>query len=377
MKKRLFYFVVLLSIVSCEHKEGCGGDRVCSSIWDNLDLRAVSGLRADVEEVVCYINDGNSEDDPSTPDVDESQIRSMYQKFNGKGQLIAYNPTPIDVEDLAPMGVVSGRINDGFGQSTASYKYSYDGLGRIVEVEMYDIAIFGLEPVTYSISYGNHGVYIPAPFAVGVLPVYLLKGVVSIESSFGYSMECDGESATEIYPSLGWVSPARRSVHEIIDRYTRSIVFESLMSGDDGGDVVVNRTVEKYFWSDNGLLESVFVKITNPASGGDVSEESTEEVITYSKVDMFKVLNHVWSINGTTDALYYYKYNQQLLPIEGAYRTGESYPNLGYYPPVPFMWKYLKFDSSGNWTEKSQSLLHDDYESVITWKQSLRYFTDN
>ena len=383
MIRGLFCVIVLSCFSSCTTT--CGGDDdgkvICppSSIWDNLSTRHLLGWSGDIEEVVCYLDDGNFEDDPSTPDYDESQTRCMYQKFNEKGQIIAYNPTPLDHDELEPTSLQgSGRISDDFGQSTASYEYSYDGMGRIVGVVMYDIAIFGFDPVTYTITYGEHTNLIVAPFTVGTLPIYLLRGVVSIESSYGYSMYFEQDKALEIYPSMGWGSPAREATQNIVDGYPQSVVFESMMTGEGGEDVVVNSTTELYEWSETGVLLKADVEVIIPAMGEGLAEESSQESIVYSEQYLLKPTNYVWTVNGEVDAAYYYKYNEQGLPYEGAYRTGVGYPNMGSYTPMAFVWDYTAFDSHGNWTSKSQEVSYDgQVQFIMEWEQTATYFSAN
>ena len=380
MNRGLFYLAVMLCLGSCGPTSGGDNDKHhLVSIWDNLSSRWLLGWEGDIKEVVCYIDDGNFKDDPSTPDYDESQVRCMHQKFNDKGQIIAFNPTPFDHDKLEPtLTKVSGRISDSFAQSTASYEYSYDGLGRITEVVMYDVAMFGFDPVTYTVTYGDHLSFVVAPFVVGTLPIYLLRGVASIESSFGYSMFFEGDQATEIYPSLGWGNPARRAIQTIVGEYPQSIVFESMMVGDQGEDVVVNRTTELYKWSEVGVLLKADVEVVVPSVGGGAAEESSLESIVYSREYPLKPTNHVWSVNGEVDAAYYYKYNEDGLLYEGAYRTGPGYPNMGSYTPVSFAWDYTTFDSSENWIAKSQDIWADgQFQFVMSWEQTITYFSVN
>lgn len=370
MTKILFYSILLLSFISCSDSDR-DEETPITSIWSGSHLELLD-LKGSVMELSCYISDGSVEDDPNTSE-NESYIPFVRERFNSLGQLIYYNTTSFDSTSEP---IVQSRIDDGFIVPMAIYNYMYDSESRLVSVEMYDVGKYGLVdaleyPIVYDIVYGDHELYVPVPFSVGGLPIFLLRGVESIvadEPTLGtsYSLICDGEVAQESSAGGGWMDPPKTATYTFENNYPSKVTTSTTLNNQ-----LLSSVVEVYRWSDRGSLRSVEREL----SSGDLEMAIVTEEINYT--DLLKPLAHIWQLDGVQDASFNYRYTDGL-PVKGAYLKSADFPTLGEYAPIPFTWEYKDFDQEGNWIEKIEpkevgegSL---DVDSKSKWIREFIYF---
>lgn len=86
---------------------------------------------------------------------DEEAVSSSEWKFDISGHLIYYNPTSIEPTIYAR----------DVWQVMACYSYGYDKAGKMVKVIVND---FSGDPVIYTLTYGEHEVFVPLIFPLGI-----------------------------------------------------------------------------------------------------------------------------------------------------------------------------------------------------------------
>lgn len=368
MNKSILCLILTLTLASCFDT----GKRHVTPIWSGYwSQQELLGLKGDVQELNSYLSDGVTTDNPDTPE-NESRVHFMTQKFNSGGQLEYYNTTTTE-----PTPQPESRIDIEFAAKMAYYYYKYDTQGRISSVKMYDIGKYGPgAPFTYIITYGDHEKYIPVPFSVGGLSIYLIKGITSITSetnipNTSYSLTYDGESVESNEIGGGWENPPKKSVYTFNNKFPHTITTYASMDGQP-----IWTKVEEYSWDVKGVLGTLTVTTTPAGAANEI--EVVKEHIKYSDKYPLKPLNHVWWLNGVQDASFIYQYNDKGLAIRGAYITSADYPHKGSYTPTPFTWIYEEYDDDDNWIIKVEPKTSEDDNSNVNyknrWTREFKYF---
>lgn len=173
MNKCLSIVSAVLLTVGCEKSENRTEDELATKLFYEQSHRMHLGLKDAVKEVREY-----KIELASNPIQNDSVLIAVYT-FNEKGNLIAY----------APSGEQKEAQTYWIPMDLESYEYDYDAQNRLVQVRK--ITNY-TEPVVYTLTYGNHSTYLPLPFELKPIGQWLVKGLVSIESSeLHYSF--DGE----------------------------------------------------------------------------------------------------------------------------------------------------------------------------------------
>ena len=158
--------------------------------------------------------------------------------FDKCGHLLIYNP----INELAD---ASSGLTRGWGTAgdATRYSYGYDSAGRLAVVTETEL---GGASVVYELKYGTHTAYVPFPLSFAGLPLFLLKGLVSVEGDNGFKYEFDGEKA--VCETDSWMGITRTEY--LFRNSYPSMCTKQLIRGDE----VLQHEETVYAFGEKGLL---------------------------------------------------------------------------------------------------------------------------
>lgn len=279
--------------------------------------------------------------------LDEEGVEAVRAtlEFDTCGHLVGYDPLGLS----ATQGITTYEI--GWIDPT-TYRYEYNEKGQLIRAIS---EVMGEEPVTYQLTYGDHGHYVPLPFALGAVPFFLVRDLVRVEGG-GVVYTCDGKQA--VYSTESWTG-------------TTSVVF-----GFDG-DYPVKCTETMYRNTDTSRI-----RITNYVFGEKGELRSSSERTTYPGEEQYDGVEltylpgfwllpsvEVLYLDGEEDTRYKYEYDAAGNLLSKSYVRGEGTEN-----PVAGKEEtnvYAGEDQYGNWTIRTCTIpglgLMDYRRELIYW----------
>lgn len=333
MKTRyLFLAALLLAAAGCDDNDNGGGNPGIS-VWE-LSHRDYLLLRGNVSETV-----------ESLTEEGEEPFVICETKFDAAGRLTLSNTTGMEFD--APAATYASRST---WISPEAVAYRYDPQGRMIRVEVY--ALGEPDPTTYEISYGTHTRYVPVPFRFADKPLWLLRGVSAITGSDGYSLRCDGTTASA------------ETAETWEGKHVSTVAFEGdypvriETTTQQRGETLMTTTTE-YTWGAAGRLLRSSEQMTDAASG-DKQTTLTE----YDPSLLLSPLRTTVTVNGETSYVFTYTYFGNGLPGTGSYTEGQGFLE------TPFEKNYSGEDAHGNWTRCTTTSM----DSPITTDRKISYF---
>lgn len=163
--------MLALACTSCESENEEGPVAAPKVFWDT-PVREMMSIAGPVQRVKTQA---------VMPGESEPYILNSCE-FDAQGRMVTYDPVGL-------------YTTFEYNVPTKASEYSYDAQGRLTSIKTIE---FGTE-TTYTLTYGDHGNYVPLPLAMGDLRIYLVKDLVEVASSEGevlLSWE-DGKAVTE------------------------------------------------------------------------------------------------------------------------------------------------------------------------------------
>lgn len=328
MKKSYLILLAGLLLAGCSDGDGCKNNGPESSVWE-LSSADYLLLKGKVSQVVETSTDTSNPDDPYT-------MTLLDARFDASGRIVSYNPTGVDFSESAQ----SLSTRAGWEISSAC-EFAYDGLGRMNSVVSHTLG--ELTAITYQITYGDHQSYVPVPFVVMDKPLWLLRGVTAITGSDGYTLQCDGVTATADYPE-GWSGKRQVSVFFEGEYPARSVSVTTLR-----GETTQTATTT-YTWGANGRLMRTSVVTQIP------EEEPSTEVVEYDARLLCSPVRKSFSSGGEVQAEIAYDYHGNGLPSAARYPVGSESEWFG----QPFTMEYSDEDAQGNWLKCKKIIPGED-----------------
>lgn len=371
MNRYTIYIFLTLTFVSCY---GTDKKFIGTSIWIDSHKQLLN-MNGEVKEATIYQYDKLPADELIALH-DQKRTHLTTHKFNVAGQLEYYNTSNTEPHQRTQTESI---IEVEVAESAPCYYYDYDTQGRINSVSVYDINRYGSNsPFTYIIEYGDHNAYIPAPFSLGGLPIYLLKGVTSITSQttlldISYSLVYNGSSAESNSVNGSGTNSHQTSTITFANYYPHTTTTSTLStpSNAEVNEVTSTKVIE-YRWSDSGVLNSSSTLST------DQQGQATTEQTTYSPLYILQPTNHTWWSNGEQDGSFSYLYNDKGLVTSGISTAPTEHPQSYNYIFKPFTWIYEQYDTEDNWTVKIEPEITNTESRNINykyrWIQSIMYY---
>ena len=253
---------------------------------------------------------------------DEEAVSSSEWKFDISGHLIYYNPTSIEPTIYAR----------DVWQVMACYSYGYDKAGKMVKVIVND---FSGDPVIYTLTYGEHEVFVPLIFPLGIYDFFLVKGLESISDADGSVLYTySGNKA--IYTTESW-----SGVTSTTFEYDEGVMYpvRKIVTLKRGG-VIANMEITSYLYNEDGSL----------ASSDKIVKEGENEVertvVRYMASTLLPV-SKLTDAGGQLD--WTYKYDDNNWWTEITYK--EHFEEEAEAKELSI---YTRKDAFGNWTEAVQ-----------------------
>lgn len=270
--------------------------------------------------------------------------------FDEQGHLLEYDPTSDLVDTSSSSDFTRGWSTAG---DATKYFYEYDVAGKLVKVTE-----TGLEadPIVYELEYGAHAVYIPFPLSFAGLPLFLLKGLVSVEGNNGFRYEFDGEKAVcEIDSWMG----TTRTEYQFRDSYPSKCTKQWIR----GGEVLQNEETV-YAFGEKGLLLGMTISVLTDDDPDSVQKQSLVYASPWLQV------KEVVAEFGLTQERYAYEYTE-----EGFLLSATKSDNEGNTASVHL--NAYEQDAQGNWifAERAVEGYFNDYwpEGTMVLKQRFSY----
>lgn len=346
--KRFVYMTVCLALAAiagtgCSEKEGPDPQYNPRPVWETYSHARLMKFSGVVQQVTTV--EGTGEESNTLLDA----------RFDGSGRLLSYNPTGIELEpeQMAPV--------TRWGVAVTWFDYAYDTTGRLTSVTKYEV---GADPEVFTITYGTHTSYIPAPFPLGDIEPFMLRGVTRIQSTAGYTMTCNGSTATATQ-SRTW-PPVLSETTLTISRGVpaNALTIEYANQGGVKGEER-SRTETSYTYERNWLVGMESAKTYSDGDGSDdyrlVTQYSTEWPCTLS------VRERYLGQSQTPEFRIEYRYAENGQPLGAAYTIG-TYE--GEFFEQPFEQRYTNYDEKNNWITAIRTV--DATEIPLT--RTLTYF---
>ena len=239
LNKLLFILPLICVITSCgdtelEAPEIIPSEPSVISFWEEQSHLVMMGWKGKVNAVkeFSYIVPFERQS------KDEEAVSSSEWKFDISGHLIYYNPTSIEPTIYAR----------DVWQVMACYSYGYDKAGKMVKVIVND---FSGDPVIYTLTYGEHEVFVPLIFPLGIYDFFLVKGLESISDADGSVLYTySGNKA--IYTTESW-----SGVTSTTFEYDEGVMYpvRKIVTLKRGG-VIANMEITSYLYNEDGSLAS-------------------------------------------------------------------------------------------------------------------------
>ncbi len=253
---------------------------------------------------------------------EEEVISSLEWEFDTNGHLRYYNPT----------GIESGVYARDVWQTIACYSYEYDETGKMVRVIVND---FSGEPVIYTLIYGEHDVFVPLIFPLGVYDFFLIRGLESISNEDGsISYFFNGEEAS--YTTESWTGVTNTTFE--YDRKGIYPIRKTVTFAREG--IIAKTEVTSYIYNEDGSLSSSD-KIVKEGEN-----EIERTVIRYMASTLLPI-SKLTDAGGQLDWTYKYDDNNRWTEVIYKEYFDEEFE-------VKESSIYTQKDAAGNWTEAIQ-----------------------
>ena len=323
LNKLLFILPLICVITSCgdtelEAPEIIPSEPSVISFWEEQSHLVMMGWKGKVNAVkeFSYIVPFERQS------KDEEAVSSSEWKFDISGHLIYYNPTSIEPTIYAR----------DVWQVMACYSYGYDKAGKMVKVIVND---FSGDPVIYTLTYGEHEVFVPLIFPLGIYDFFLVKGLESISDADGSVLYTySGNKA--IYTTESW-----SGVTSTTFEYDEGVMYpvRKIVTLKRGG-VIANMEITSYLYNEDGSL----------ASSDKIVKEGENEVertvVRYMASTLLPV-SKLTDAGGQLD--WTYKYDDNNWWTEITYK--EHFEEEAEAKELSI---YTRKDAFGNWTEAVQ-----------------------
>lgn len=323
LNKLLFILPLICVITSCgdtelEAPEIIPSEPSVISFWEEQSHLVMMGWKGKVNAVKesSYIVPFERQS------KDEEAVSSSEWKFDISGHLIYYNPTSIEPTIYAR----------DVWQVMACYSYGYDKAGKMVKVIVND---FSGDPVIYTLTYGEHEVFVPLIFPLGIYDFFLVKGLEGISDADGSVLYTySGNKA--IYTTESW-----SGVTSTTFEYDEGVMYpvRKIVTLKRGG-VIANMEITSYLYNEDGSL----------ASSDKIVKEGENEVertvVRYMASTLLPV-SKLTDAGGQLD--WTYKYDDNNWWTEITYK--EHFEEEAEAKELSI---YTRKDAFGNWTEAVQ-----------------------
>lgn len=270
--------------------------------------------------------------------------------FDKRGHLLIYNP----INELAD---ASSGLTRGWGAAgeATRYSYGYDSAGRLTVVTETEL---GGASVVYELKYGTHTVYVPFPLSFAGLPLFLLKGLVSVEGDNGFKYEFDGEKA--VCETNSWMGITRTEY--LFRNSYPSMCTKQLIRGDE----VLQHEETVYAFGEKGVL----LGMTTSARTNDDSDMVQKRSVVYASPWLQVQVTEVTYEAGLAQERTVYTYTE-----EGFLLSATKSDNEGNTASVHL--NAYELDAQGNWASAERAVegYFNDYwpEGTMNLKQEFSY----
>lgn len=270
--------------------------------------------------------------------------------FDKRGHLLIYNPINDFVE--ASSGLTRGW---GTAGDATRYSYGYDSAGRLAVVTETEL---GGASVVYELKYGTHTVYVPFPLSFAGLPLFLLKGLVSVEGDNGFKYEFDGEKA--VCETDSWMGITRTEY--LFRNSYPSMCTKQLIRGDE----VLQHEETVYAFGEKGVLLGMTTSIRTNDDPDMVQKQS----LIYASPWLQVQVKDVAYGTGLEQVRYVYTYTE-----DGFLLSATKSDSEGNTASVHL--NAYELDVQGNWTSAERAVegYFNDYwpEGTMNLKQEFSY----
>lgn len=268
--------------------------------------------------------------------AEEESLLKLDASFDAQGRCTSYDPTGLEFE---PEATAKRKATRGWGVSFAHYTYTYDAQGRMSSVTKNEV---GSDPIVYEITYGTHKALVVAPFPLGDITPFMLRGVSRIAAT-NYELTCDGETAVETAAAIGWGASitqtgwaykGSRPVHGMTTVYAR------LEDGKKGEEL---RHIETAYTYQGDWISKSEQTTTEPIDEQTFStrKSSTQYSTTWPCTPLSR---EVTSDDGQESYRIEFAYMENGQPKSAKIVSGMSFNE------EEFEQHYLTYDEAGNWT---------------------------
>lgn len=316
--KRFALFILLTGLLTACNNDSEGPVNppipTDKPVWETHTHAALLKFRGAVKEVCEYAEE------------EGERFELLDARFDAAGNCTYYKAT---------------GVNPGFGQEAFWYAYTYDTQGRMNSVTRYAV---GADPQVYTITYGSYAAYVVAPFPLGDIEPFMLKGVSRIEAD-GYLLTSDGKTIVEESVTTGWMAKTTRTSWTISDGMPAK--SECVVTRNDEE---LDRIETTYGYRNNWLAEQLAVH--------RVPEESEVRQITqYSS--LWPCSPTVYEVRDgdspQPQMRIEYRYADNGLPIAAVCTQGTPTEFAG-----EFQQHYNAYDATGNWTSSTKQMMEQE-----------------
>ena len=212
--------------------------------------------------------------------------------------------------------------------------------------------------VVYELKYGTHTVYVPFPLSFAGLPLFLLKGLVSVEGDNGFKYEFDGEKA--VCETNSWMGITRTEY--LFRNSYPSMCTKQLIRGDE----VLQYEETVYAFGEKGVL----LGMTTSARTNDDPDMVQKRSVVYASPWLQVQVTEVAYEAGLAQERTVYTYTE-----EGFLLSATKSDNEGNTASVHL--NAYELDAQGNWisVERAVEGYFNDYwpEGTMNLKQEFSY----
>lgn len=260
--------ILISAFVAALATAGCNEHTICGlppdpMVWDlaHSTLSSLNGNVASVRE-------------ESTVVEGEEPTVLLTASFDERGMMTSFNDTGIYPEGVAAYG---------WGVESNYYDYGYDSDGRLLKAVVHGVGV----TTTYTLTYGNHGRYVPMPFALGDRELFLVGNVTGVTGrsvdfdgepvGSDFEMTCDGQTAT--YAVESWDGTQRYT-------YTFEGAFPEkceVKTSERGTDISIETI--NYSWDALGnptKIESLIVPVDPEVPQEDIDAQTERTLTEYA-----------------------------------------------------------------------------------------------
>lgn len=314
--KRLAICLAALAVAACSDGDGPGTKNPGRKApWESYTHARLLRLKGPVKTL-----DQHTE-------IDGETYTTLTAAFDAAGNCLAYNATGIDPE----------AATYDWGVEASWYEYAYDASGRMTAATRYEV---GSEPEEFRITYGSHSSYVPAPFPLGEIEPFMLRGVTKIESA-NYLLTADGTTATADRTGSGWGPATDHTDYTLENGFPVSALTVYTRNGEEG-----SRTSTLYTY-DRNWLTRLEETTSYPGSDGSDTQTTVTEFSTQWPCTRTSQEARLGD-SATPEYRMEYAYGENGLPKSAIYVQGSFFEQ-------EFEQHYNAYDAVGNWTSSTKA----------------------